>query len=363
MLVSEVDTPALLVDLDQLTTNLDRMAATARNVDLTLRPHTKTHKTPEIAQLQLARGAGGLTVAKVGEAEVMVGAGFDDIFIANHIVGPQKIERLLALAERATLSIGVDSVEAATALSMAFAQHGLRLRALIEVDVGLHRSGVPPTDVLDFARTINTLPGLALAGMFTYPGQVYHGRNENEVAGIAAYECRIMGELADSVAHIVDHEPRVSGGSTPTAAHYHADCGLTEIRPGTYVFNDRTQIDRWAASADDCALTVLATVISMPETGRAVLDAGSKALTSDLAPEARGYGMLKEDGNAILVKLNEEHGFLDLTESALKLRIGDKVEIIPNHACAATNLYDEMHAVRGGEVVETWPVAARGRIQ
>ncbi|MBN1460439.1 MAG: hypothetical protein JXA57_12960, partial [Armatimonadetes bacterium] len=156
---------------------------------------------------------------------------------------------------------------------------------------------------------------------------------------------------------------RVSGGSTPTASHYHVACGLTEIRPGTYVFNDRTQVARWSASIGDCALTVLATVVSAPEPGRAVLDAGSKSLSSDIAPEVRGYGELKEDGNAVLVKLNEEHGYLDLRESELKLRIGDKVEVIPNHACTATNLFDELHAVQGGEVVETWPIAARGRVQ
>jgi D-serine deaminase-like pyridoxal phosphate-dependent protein len=363
MLISEVDTPALLVDLDRLNANLDRMANNARNADLVLRPHTKTHKTPEIAQLQIDRGAAGLTVAKIGEAEVMAGAGFNDIFIAHHIVGPQKIERLVALAQRIAISIGVDSSEAATALSMAFAQHGLRLPVLIEVDVGLHRTGVAPADVLDLARTINTLPGLSLTGLFTYPGHVYQGRNENEVAGIAAYECRIMGETAASIAHIIDREPRVSGGSTPTASHYHVDCGLTEIRPGTYVFNDRTQVARWSASISDCALTVLATVVSAPEPGRAVLDAGSKALTSDVAPEVRGHGELKEDRKAVLVKLNEEHGYLDLRESELKLRIGDKVEVIPNHACTVTNLFDELHAVRGGEVVETWPVAARGRVQ
>jgi len=155
----------------------------------------------------------------------------------------------------------------------------------------------------------------------------------------------------------------VSGGSTPTAATYSPGCGLTEIRPGSYVFGDRTQIDRWAMTAKDCALTVLATVVSVPEPGRAVLDAGSKALTTDEARESRGYGMLKEDNAAVLARLNEEHGYLDLTESDLKLRVGDKVEVIPNHSCTVSNLFDEMLAVRGGEVEETWPVAARGMVR
>ena len=363
MLVSDVDTPALLVDLDRLTANLDRVAQLARAADLKLRPHPKTHKAPEIAKLQLERGAEGITVAKIGEGEVMANEGIEDIFIAHEIVGAAKIERLARLAERANISVGVDSMEAATPLSMGFAQHGRRLRVLVEVDVGLRRCGLAPDDVLEFARGINSLPGLSLGGIFTYPGQVYDARNENEVAGIAAYECRIMGELGEGIAHLVDGEIRISGGSTPTTASYHPSCGLTEIRPGSYVFNDRTQIDRWAARPADCALTVLATVVSAPEPGRAVLDAGSKSLTSDQARESPGCGMLKEDNAAVLVKLNEEHGFLDLSESELKLRVGDKVEVIPNHACTVSNLFDEMLAVKSGEVVETWAVAARGMLR
>ncbi len=363
MRISELDTPFLLVDLDRLEANLDRAAAAARAADLKLRPHTKTHKTPQIAQLQLARGAAGITVAKIGEAEVMADAGIDDIFIANQIVGPLKIERLLALAERARVSVAVDSTDAAAPLSSASAQRGLRFPVLIEVDIGLQRCGVPPERVLDLVREINTLPGLNLAGLFTYPGQVYASRSENEVAGIAAYECRIMGDLARQVTPIAQVADRISGGSTPTLPHYFADCGLTEIRSGSYVFNDRTQIDRWAAKPENCALTVLATVVSSPEPGRAVLDAGSKSLAADLAPDSPGHGVLKEDNAALLIKLNEEHGFLDLSQAQLKLRVGDKVEVIPNHACVVANLFDEMAAVRGSEVVETWPIAARGKLR
>jgi D-serine deaminase-like pyridoxal phosphate-dependent protein len=234
---------------------------------------------------------------------------------------------------------------------------------LIEVDIGLRRCGVPPEQVIDLAREINTLPGLSLVGAFTYPGQVYACRNENEVEGIAAYECRIMADLAHRLEAVADAEIRVSGGSTPTAAHYTPGCGLTEIRAGTYVFNDRTQIDRWSAAPDDCALCVLATVVSTPEHGRAVLDAGSKSVAADRAPESPGSGMLLEDGNAVLVKVNEEHGFLDLSQSEIDLHVGDKVQVIPNHACVVANLFDEIVAVRGGEVADTWKIAGRGRLQ
>jgi D-serine deaminase-like pyridoxal phosphate-dependent protein len=363
MLISELDTPALLVDLGRLEANLDRMAHTVRNADVSLRPHTKTHKTPEIAKLQLDRGAKGITVAKVGEAEVMAQAGIDDIFIAHQVVGSAKTARLLEVARAARVSVGVDSVEVAAPLSTAFAHEGRRLPVLIEVDTGLRRCGVSPEEVLDFAREINALPGLSLVGVFTYPGQVYDCRNENEVEGIAAYECRIMGQLVPRLGAMADAEIRVSGGSTPTAAYYTPGCGLTEIRAGTYVFNDRTQVDRWSATPDDCALSVLATVVSTPERGRAVLDAGSKSLAADRAPESPGSGMLREDGKAVLVKVNEEHGFLDLSRSEIDLHVGDKVQVIPNHACVVANLFDESNAVRGGEVADTWKIAGRGRLQ
>ncbi len=363
MLLSDVETPALICDLDCLTANLRRVASYARNADLELRPHTKTHKTPEIAKLQLEQGATGITVAKIGEGEVMAEAGIEDIFIAHQIVGADKVNRLAQLAERAKVAVGVDSKEAAAALSMGFAQHGRRLRVLIEVDTGLRRCGVTPERAPDLARAVNSLPGLALGGIFTYPGHVYDARNENEVAGIAAYECRVMGDLGGQIAPLVEGPLRVSGGSTPTAASYHPECGLTEMRPGTYVFNDRTQIDMWAARPEDCALRVLATVVSAPESGRAILDAGSKCLTSDAARRSRGHGMLKEDNAAVVVKVNEEHGFLDLSQSELKLRVGDKVEVIPNHACTVANLFDEMTVVKGGEAVDTWRIAARGKVR
>jgi D-serine deaminase-like pyridoxal phosphate-dependent protein len=361
--ISELDTPCLLVDLDRLEANLNRMAQVARAADLQLRPHTKTHKTPQIMRMQLERGAVGITVAKVGEAEVMAEAGATDIFIANQIVGQQKLERLVALAGRVKLSVGVDSAEVAAPISMAGARAGVRIPVLIEIDSGLKRCGVLPEAAVDLARYINTLPGISLVGLFTYGGQVYAARSDNEVAGVAAYECRTMSELASKIAPIAGRELKISGGSTPTSRHYTAECGLTEIRPGTYVFNDRTQIDRWAAKPGDCALTVLATVVSTPEAGRAVLDAGGKALAADLAPESSGHGMLKEDNAAVLVKLNEEHGFLDLSQASVKLRVGDKVQVIPNHSCVVANLFDEMVAVRGGEMVERWPVAARGKLQ
>lgn len=363
MHIPEVDTPALLVDLPRLRANIGRMARIAHDADLRLRPHTKTHKCVEIAKLQLEAGARGITVAKVGEAEVMADAGFDDIFIAHEVVGVAKIERLAALAKRVKVTVGVDSLETARPLSMSFAQQGLRLPVLVEVDTGLRRCGLQPDALVAFVRALNPLAALHLAGIFTYPGHVYAARNENEVAGVAAYEGRVMGEAAARVRELADVSGWVSGGSTPTAAHYHADCGLTEMRPGTYIFNDRTQLDRWSAAPSDCALTVLATVVSVSGDGRAIVDAGTKSLMSEPAPQSPGFGMLKEDNAVLVVKTNEEHGFLDLTPSDLKLRVGDKVEIIPNHCCTVTNLFDTLHIVQDGEIVDSWRVAARGKVQ
>ena len=363
MRISDLDTPALLIDVPRLRANLERMAQYARAADLKLRPHTKTHKSPHLAQLQLEHGATGVTVAKVGEAEVMADAGIPDIFIAHQIVGAQKVARLVALARRTKLSVGVDSMEVAVPLSMAFVQEGMRLPGLIEVDVGMARCGVSPDDALALAKQLNTLGGLNLVGLFTYAGQVYAARNENELVGVAAHEARTMGRLAERVHAVAQTELRVSGGSTPSARHYQPECGLTEIRPGTYVFNDRMQVARWAAQTNDCAQTVLATVVSTPAPGRAVLDAGSKALGTDPCFDLPGQGVLKEDNDAVVVKVSEEHGFLDLSQAAIKLRVGDKVQVIPNHCCTVTNLFDEMVAVQGGEVLETWPVLGRGRFR
>lgn len=363
MRVSELDTPSLLVDLHRLRTNLERMAQCAKAAGMDLRPHVKTHKTPEIAKMQMQYGAVGITVAKLGEAEVMADAGITDIFIANQIVGPIKVDRLVELSRSARIAVGIDNAEVALSLSMAFIQEGMRLPVLIEIDIGSKRCGVAPESALELAKRVNTLGGLNLVGVFSYAGQAYQARNENEVEGLAAYEARVLGGIGKRLHAMVGNEVDVSGGSTPTARHYHPECGLTEMRPGTYVFNDRIQIARWSAQPSDCALTVLATVISIPEPGRAVVDAGSKSLSQETGPDWAGYGMLKEDNTVLVSKVSDEHGILDLSGASLRLRVGDKVEIIPNRCSVAPNLFDEMVAVHGGEVVETWPILARGKSQ
>jgi D-serine deaminase-like pyridoxal phosphate-dependent protein len=360
-LFSDIDTPALIADTGRLRSNISHMAETARRADLKLRPHTKTHKCVELARMQLDAGAAGITVAKLGEAEVMADADIADILIANLVVGSTKIERLLALAKRADVLVCVDSLDVANPLSSAFAAAGMRLPVLIEVEVGAQRCGIPPGEAEGLVREVVSLAGLRLAGLLTYPGHAYDAASSKEIAAIADAECDTARAVSGRLASMVDARGHISGGTTPTATHYRPGCGLTEIRAGSYVFCDRACVDAWSGEPSDCALTVLATVISVRDKESAILDAGLKALGKDPVPRSPGLGMLKEDNSAVVSKLNEEHAFLDLSRSNLRLCPGDVVEVIPNSAGTVVNLFDEIHLVEDGEVADTWRIAARGR--
>ncbi len=360
-LIPELDTPALVVDTSRLRANLSQMAETAKRAGIKLRPHTKTHKCVELARMQLGAGAVGITVAKLGEAEVMADAGITDVLIANLVVGQLKIERLMSLSKRAEVMVCVDSIAVAAPLSTAFAAAGMQLPVLIEVEVGALRCGVPPAEAEGLARDIVSLPGLRLAGLLTYPGHAYDAASPEAIAEIADAECQTARVVAETLSTIADVPGYVSGGTTPTAPYYRPGCGLTEMRAGSYVFQDRAGIDAWSAESSDCALTVLATVISVRDSTSAILDAGLKALGKDPVPRSPGLGMLKEDNSAIVAKLNEEHAFLDLSRSDLRLRPGDTVEVIPNSAGTVVNLFDEIHLIEDGEVADTWRIAARGR--
>jgi len=338
------DTPHLVVDLDVLDRNLDRTAALARAKGLALRPHAKTHKCPEIARRQLDRGAVGLTVATVGEAEVFAAGGVADLFIAYPLwpVGP-RAARLRALAERVALRVGADSVEAVDLLAPVLAGTGAEL--VVEVDSGQHRSGVRPDEVAGIAAAA----GPAVAGAFTFPG---HGYGPDRAGAAAAAEAAALAavELA---------APLRSGGSTPTLAH--ADAGvLTEVRPGVSVFNDAQQAELGSCGLADIALTAAGTVVS--RTGQqVVLDAGSKVLGADQPAWVSGGGRLPDHPDARIVALSEHHATVRFPDGAPPpLRRGDIVRVAPNHVCAAVNLADELVVARDGEVVDRWVVAARG---
>lgn len=371
----ELDTPALLIDSDLMTANLSCMAKHARESGVALRPHTKTHKSPAIAHLQLDGGAKGVTVAKLGEAEVMAAAGIKDIFIATPIIGAKKMARLAELHDQIRVATAIDSVAQAHHASQAFAHCEKPLEVLIEVDTGQRRCGVPPgKEAVRLVHTIDQLPGLRFRGIFTHEGHTYYGATRVEAAAMCVGAQREMLHTAEMLREAGLILEEVSIGCTPAIlAGAEILRGITEIRPGTYVFYDRAQAGV-VSTFDHCAATILATVISRPVAGRAVLDSGSKALTSDkrgtgVCQTHPGYGVLKHNTKLYLDRLSDEHGVLDAgldTDQAGwidRLQVGDKVEVIPNHICPVVNLFDVMHVVRNGRIEAIWSVAARGKSQ
>jgi D-serine deaminase-like pyridoxal phosphate-dependent protein len=364
MLARELSTPSLTVDLDALERNIDRGAELCRRQGVGLRPHTKTHKTLEVSRLQLAHGAVGLTVAKVGEAEVMAGAGFDDILVAFPIMGEEKLQRLARIARARRLLLSLDSEAAAQELSRAATSQNATIGVLVEFDSGAKRCGLEPGPALvTLAKAIEKLPGLKFRGLMGYFGNVW-GTLEQRRAEAEHVAQLVTRGLEAFRAERMPVEI-VSGGSTPSAEFAHLIPGLTEIRPGTYVYNDLNTYHQGACSLEDCAVRVVVTVVSTAVPGRAIIDAGSKTLSSDLlgsGPKS-GYGYVVEAPDAPIIKLNEEHGYLDITQSQHNFRVGEVVTIIPNHVCATVNMHDEIITLRQGEAVGCWKIAARGKVR
>ncbi len=345
------DTPYLAVDVDVLDRNLVAMADAARARGLALRPHAKTHKCVEVARRQVALSGGGLTVATVGEAEVFADAGLDDLFLAYPIVaaGP-RAGRLRALADRVRLRVGVDSAEGAALLARAVPG----AEVLVEVDSGHHRTGVAPRRAGEVAAAAQAA-GLAVAGVFTFPG---HGYGPGERGPAAADESAALAGAADAL-RAAGVDPRVrSGGSTPTAAL--SDPGtLTELRPGVYAFSDAQQVELGAADLGDVALTAVATVVSRAG-GRVVLDAGSKVLGADRPAWTTGHGRLPGCPDARIVALSEHHATVSFPVGVAVPAVGEVVRVAPNHVCTAVNLVDELVVESRGVEVDRWAVAARG---
>ena len=371
MLLSELPTPQVLIDHRRLLNNIERVQKLANERGVRLRPHTKTHKSPTIAQWQIDRGAKGICCAKVGEAEVMAAAGIDDIRLAYPIT-PFNHSRILALMKRASVSIVVDHLAAARAWSDAMRRANRTLDVLVKVDVGFHRCGIDPDapDVLDFIRLVASMPGLRLRGLLSHAGQGYQATTENELRLIAEREVEFLTTLRDRAAPAGIAIEEISVGATPTLRYSARQPGITELRPGNYVFFDRTQLSLGAASLADCALTVLATVVSRPAADRVILDCGSKTLTTDLARgfgATPGYGAVVAadggalDDNLLIERLSEEHATLRVVGHS-PLEPGDRVRVLPNHACVVANMVDEVVLIEGDRVIDKLPVAARGRI-
>jgi D-serine deaminase-like pyridoxal phosphate-dependent protein len=358
----DLDTPTVIVDLDVLEQNVGRMAARAKENGVRLRPHAKTHKIPELARLQLAAGAAGISLAKLGEAEVFADAGFEDVFLAYPVIGAAKARRLVALSDRMCLAIGADSVEGTASVGEIFAAARRRIDVLLKVDCGYHRIGVAPEKAAEIARQIADLPGVALKGIFTHAGHAYLASGRAEVEGIARREGEILAAAAVSIRAEGLPVEEASVGSTPTARTVMSVPGVTECRPGNYVYHDASQVSLGTCGVEDCAMTVLATVVSVPAPDRAVLDCGSKTLSSDtLRPEGPGHGWILGRKSRI-EKLSEEHGVVRV-EPGETFRVGERVRVLPNHACVVSNLHDSVTLVRGEEVEGDWAVAARGRVR
>ncbi|NNE70861.1 MAG: D-TA family PLP-dependent enzyme [Rhodothermales bacterium] len=384
--IDELPTPNVLVEQARLEANIARMQALAARTGVALRPHTKTHKSVRIARLQTEAGAAGLTVAKVGEAEVLVEAGFDDVRLAYPVVGRDKLERIQALSSTARVSFCVDTLEGARQASEVFQAAGSTATVLIEVDVEYGRCGVHwnDDDSVAFARQVAALPGLEVVGILTHAGQSYNGPSEGETKEAALR--RVMAQERDRMLSFASRLKdaglatpgafEISVGSTPSIRYFEnaAKDGfqITEIRPGNYVFHDAIQQALGVCDWEDCALTVNATVISRHRNDdgseRVFLDAGKKVFTSDRVPSTGVHGTLLYNPrvmeplpHARLHGCSEEHGWVSIPGGAT-LEVGDQVRVVPAHACVVMNMFDQFHVVDGDQVVDTWEVSSRGRV-
>jgi D-serine deaminase-like pyridoxal phosphate-dependent protein len=362
--VSDLDTPAVAVDLDILETNLREMAAYCAGHGLSLRPHTKTHKIPEIARMQVRSGARGITVAKLGEAELMVREGLEDILIAYPLVGASKLQRLVELSRRAHVIVAMDSVEVAEGISRAARAAGTRIALLAEMDAGQRRCGVQtPAELVALAQAMTRLPNVDFLGFMFYPGQIRVAPGD-QIPILEDIDRRLK-EAQDELFGSGIELRVVSGGSTPTAFQSHHMKTVTEIRPGTYVFNDMNTVSIGVTDLSRCALAVHTTVVSTAVKGRVVVDAGSKTFSSDplRGGTGRGFGYLLDHPRVILESMSEEHGHLNVEGSPYRFKIGERLRFIPNHVCATINMQNEIWRVSQDEVVDRWKVEGRGLVR
>ena len=347
MLIHDLDTPAMVCDLDILERNIETMAAHCRQVDIPLRVHAKSHKIPEIAHMQLARGAIGICCQKLGEAEVMAAAGIQDILIPYNIVGPLKVERLLRLTRRVTMTVAVDGVITAQGISEGAKKQGDSVRVLIELDTGSRRCGVQsPQEALALARQLVDLPGIDLQGLMTYPSQVAARPFLEET--IALFD-------ADGIP-----VKMISGGGTGLEAAS-KELGCTETRSGSYVWEGQSRVKgRESLSAERCPVRIITTVVSTPAPGRIIVDGGMKTFTSY---PPLPYGYCVEHPEITFQAMSVEHGHVDVSQSAHTFKVGQRLSFIPHHQGMTLNLHDELVGYRGEEVEVVWPVQGRGKVK
>ncbi|MEA2530125.1 MAG: hypothetical protein QOG89_1769 [Thermomicrobiales bacterium] len=361
--VDELPTPVQVVDLGKMEANIRRMQSSIALTGAKLRPHIKTHKTPEIADLQLNNGASGIAVAKVAEAEVFAAAGFDDIVVAYPVVGAEKWRRIAELARSCRITVNVESDVAARGLSAAAVQAGTVIFAQVDIDTGFHRCGVFPSDAEDLCRVILGLPGLELDGITTHRSAFFPEHGGRSPAVLGKEEGEIMVALAERLRAAGIPIREVTVGSTPTSAAAAAVPGVTEVRAGTYVFGDLIMAGLGIMTREEIALTIHCTVVSRPTPRRATVDGGMKTFSGEAFPSQPKY--LKGEGEAVdlpvfLEALTEEHGLVALTPD-VQPAVGDRIAFFPNHVCTTVNLSEELVGVRNGRVEAVWRVAARGK--
>ncbi|MDP9353528.1 MAG: D-TA family PLP-dependent enzyme [Chloroflexota bacterium] len=349
MHIDQLETPVAVLDLDRLERNIGRFQAYLDEHGIANRPHIKTHKSPEIASLQVAAGAVGITCQKLGEAEVMVQGGIEDIFVPYNIVGATKLERLVRLSRQARMSVTADSEVVVRGLSSAMRGETEPLPVLVECDTGMQRCGAQtPRAAAELARVIAGAPGLRFGGLMTYP----NSKTTNEFVR----ETKML--LASGGIPV----QRVSGGGTSCMWEAHTHPDITEHRAGEYAFGDRHSLRAGVLGLEDCAFTVITTVVSRPTESRGILDGGSKTFSSDVR-DLEGHGLILEYPEARIYALSEEHGHVDFSACPQAPEISERLTVIPNHCCVVTNLFNEVVGVRGGTVETVLPVACRGRLQ
>jgi D-serine deaminase-like pyridoxal phosphate-dependent protein len=349
-----------VIDLDIVERNAQRMASVMAARGIALRPHIKTHKSVALARIQLDAGAAGITVGTLGEAEVMALGGIDDIFLAYPLwADDPKSARLKALLQHPglALAIGVDSIAGAERLAAAATGGSARLRVLIEVDPGYHRTGVGSESVGEIGAAAERL-GLEVVGVFSHGGHAYLGRERVDQA--ANDEVLALTAAGDSLRAAGIESRVLSAGSTPTAMGA-AAAPVNEVRPGTYLINDRIQVHMGSSPADAVAIAIAATVVSTAVSGKFVINAGAKSLTKDAPPYLQGYGFIPHYPGAVIERVSDYHGEVRLPDGTPGPSLGEVVAVVPNHACPTIDLFDSFTATRSGQIVGRWPVDARGR--
>lgn len=365
---SSIDTPALLIDQAKMLANITYMQNFANKYKVKLRPHTKTHKMPAVAKLQVEAGANGITVAKVGEAEVMAASGFDNIFIANQIVGETKLERIRKLAESINISFGIDSVYHVKEIEKIFKNAAKKAQVLIEIEIGEKRSGVIETaDFKAILTEIKNCNHLEFKGIFSHDGHTYSAESLEECKKLYLEGVERTLAFAKIAADMDLKAETVSIGSTPPfMLGYPIPQGVTEIRPGTYVFMDLGQ-SKVVNTIDYCAASVYTTVISKPTSERVITDVGAKGITmqtrSKGITKTEGLGLIKDSNNVHVHAVYDEHAIIYNEAFREEINIGDKIEIIPNHICPVSNLYDRAYVIKDGQVIDTYAIDGRGKLQ